>query len=326
MDTVPNIKKVYYMILAVIGVPVNLVAIAILSRAKCGLSGCTTRYLVDMAVADLLVIVTDIILWRISYYYFPGSFLDITPVCSVIYVLTCAARDCSVWFTVTFSFDRFVAICFQKLRIKYCTEKNATAVLAITCILLCFKNVPFYFTFEPGEIIDNVPWFCYSKSSYYTEPGWVGFDWMDTILTPVLPFALISLFNCLTIRYIVIASRVRKKLRHQTKGGNRIDEKMANRRKSIILLLSISGSFILLWLTYVLHFIYYNITTTNPERYEDSLYIFQQAGVMLLSLNCCTNTFIYALTQSQFREQFMRAIKYPVNTVFQITNKQNNRN
>ncbi|XP_078288072.1 uncharacterized protein LOC144612368 [Rhinoraja longicauda] len=88
---------------------VNLVAIVILSRGKCGLSTCTTRYLVAMAAADLLTLITGVILFRLRYHFFPWSILSITPVCSVFDVLKSAATDCSVWFTVTFTFDRFVA-------------------------------------------------------------------------------------------------------------------------------------------------------------------------------------------------------------------------
>ncbi|XP_067832447.1 probable G-protein coupled receptor 139 [Heptranchias perlo] len=319
-----NIRKVYYMILVAIGVPVNLVAIVILSRAKCGLSTCTTRYLVAMAAADLLVIITGVILWRISYYYFPGSFLDITPVCSVIAVMTRAATNCSVWFTVTFSFDRFVAICCQKLKAKYCTGKTAAVVLITTCILLCSKNIPFYFTFEPGEIIDNVPWDCYPKSSYFTEPGWVGFDWFDTILIPLLPIALIMLLNALTIRHILVTSRVRKGLRGQSKGDTGNDPEMESRRKSVILLFTITGSFILLWLTNVAEFLFYNIAGANPVDYNDSLYIFEQAGTMLQILSSCTNTFIYGVTQSKFREQFKSAVKYPVTLIIHFMNNKNN--
>ncbi|XP_067865120.1 probable G-protein coupled receptor 139 [Heterodontus francisci] len=225
---------------------VNLLAIVILSRGKCGLSTCTTRYLVAMATADLLVIITEVILLNINHYYFPVCFLDITPVCSVINVLIRAAIDCSVWFTVIFTFDRFVAICCQKLKTKYCTKKTAAVVLATTCILLCSKNIPIYFRYEPGEIIDNVPWRCYIKRSYYTEPGWVGFRKFDKVLTPVIPFALILLLNALTVRHILVTSRVRKGLRGQSKGENRSDPEMESRRKSVILLFTISGNFILL--------------------------------------------------------------------------------
>ncbi|XP_067877768.1 probable G-protein coupled receptor 139 [Heterodontus francisci] len=313
-----SIVKICYIFLAVIGVPVNLLAIVILSRGKCGLSTCTTRYLVAMASADLLVIITEVILWRISFYYFPGSFLDITPVCTVIYVISRAATDCSVWFTITFTFDRFVAICCQKLKTKYCTQQTAAVVVAATCILLCLKNVPFYFTAEPGEIIDNVPWGCYPKSSYYTEPGWVGFDSFDTALTPLLPFALILLLNALTVRHILVASRVRKGLRGRTKGENHKDSEMESRRKSIILLFTISGSFILLWLVYVTEILYYNITGKDPGNYSNSEYIFGEVGWMLRNASSCTNTFIYAVTQSKFRQQFKSAMKYPFTSIIQL--------
>ncbi|XP_067865128.1 probable G-protein coupled receptor 139 [Heterodontus francisci] len=299
-------------------------AIVILSREKCGLSTCTTRYLVAMATADLLVIITGVILWQISYYYFQGSFLYITPVCSVIGVLSFAAIDCSVWFTVTFTFDRFVAICCQKLKTKYCTKKTAAVVLATTCILLCLKNVPFYFTYEPGEIIDNVPWGCNMKTSSYTDPGWVGYDRFEMILTPLIPFALILLLNVLTVRHILVASQVRKGLRCQSKGENRSDPEMESRRKSVILLFTISGNFVLLWLVYIIEFLYYHITGTEHRDYTDSEYIFQQVGWMLLNLSCCTNTFIYGATQSKFREQVKSAVKYPVTSIIQLMNKQNN--
>ncbi|XP_038661278.1 probable G-protein coupled receptor 139 [Scyliorhinus canicula] len=310
IETFHTITKLFYTVLAVVGVIVNLVAILILIQEKCGLSTCTTRYLVAMAIADLLVIITDVILTRISYYYFPGSFLDITPVCSVVFVLSHASTDCSVWFTVAFSFDRFIAICCQKLNTQYCTKKTATGVLAATCILLSLKNVPFYFIFKPGKIINNILWFCDVKPNYFTQPEWVGFDWFDTILNPLLPFALILLLNALTVRHILVASQVRKGLRSQRKEENRSDPEMESRRKSVILLFTISGSFILLWLTYVVEFFYYNITGANPTDYYDSLYIFAYAGAMLQNLSCCTNTFIYGVTQSKFREQFKSGVKY----------------
>ncbi|XP_048472744.1 probable G-protein coupled receptor 139 [Rhincodon typus] len=127
----------------------NILTIVVLSQGKCDLSKGITRYLVAMAMADLLVIITEVILWRISYFYFPGSFLDMTPVCSAILVVLYAAIDCSVWFTVFFTLDRHVATCYQNLKTKYCTKNVATVVVATACTLLCLKNVPFYFILNP---------------------------------------------------------------------------------------------------------------------------------------------------------------------------------
>ncbi|XP_072356516.1 probable G-protein coupled receptor 139 [Scyliorhinus torazame] len=321
LETFNKVIKIYYAILAAIGVPVNLLAIVILSQGKCGLSTCTTRYLVAMATADLLVIITEVILWRISYYYFPGSFLDITPVCSVINVLSRAATDYSVWFTVTFSFDRFVAICCQKLKRKYCTGKTAAIILVTTCILFCLKNIPNYFALEPRWIIKHVPWFCDVKANYFTEPGWIGFDWFDTALTPLLPFTLILLLNALTVRHILVASRVRKRLIDQRKGSNHSDPEVESRRRSVILLFAISGSFILLWSIYVIEFLYYNITGKDPKNYNDSENIFENVGDMLQVLNCCTNTFVYGATQSKFREQLKIMVKYPVTSMIHLIHR-----
>ncbi|XP_072420841.1 probable G-protein coupled receptor 139 [Chiloscyllium punctatum] len=315
--------KIYYAILAVIGVPVNLLGIVILSRGKCGLSTCTTRYLVAMATADLLVIVTEVILWRINYYYFPGSFLELTPVCSATDVLLRAATDCSVWFTVTFTFDRFVAICCQKLKAKYCTKKTSSAFLTATTVLFCLKNIPQYFTYQPWIIINNVARLCYRKPIYYTEPGWVAFGWLDRVLTPLFPFSLILLLNVLTVRHILIASHVRKGLRGQSRRENSGDPEMENRRKSMILLFTISGTFIVLWLVYVIEFLYYNVKRINPWEYSDSEYVFREVGWMLRNLSCCTNTFIYGVTQSKFREQVLCAVRYPVTSIVQLINKKN---
>ncbi|XP_072893197.1 probable G-protein coupled receptor 139 [Hemitrygon akajei] len=297
-----SVEKTFYVIITSIGVPVNLLAITILSQGKCGLSTCTNRYLVAMGTADLMVIIIEVILYRISVHYFPVTVLNITPMESIRVVLSRIALDCSVWFTVAFTFDRFVAICCHKLKATYCTGKTAATVLTATGVLFCMKNVPFYFALEPRKIINNVPWFLEIKISYYTDPGWRGFDWFDTVLTPLLPFVAILILNALTVRHILVASRVRKGLKGRNKGESRTDPEMESRRRSVVLLFTLSGSFILLWLTTVTQFLYYQITGTGGE-WNDSEYIFYKVGFLLSTLSCCTNTFIYVATQSKFREQ-----------------------
>ncbi|XP_078069729.1 putative G-protein coupled receptor 139 [Mustelus asterias] len=305
------------MILAIIGVPVNVAAIVILSRGQCGLSTCTTRYLLAMAMADLLFIIFEIILRHINAYYFQRNFLSITPVCSVQAVLLRALLDCSVWFTVSFTFDRFVAICCQKLKTKYCTKKTASVVLGTIGILLFAKNIPIYFRFEPDRIIDNVPWSCENKRSYFSDPRWIGFRIFEKVLTPLIPFGLIILLNALTVKHIVVTSRLREALKGQNRVEKHSDPEMESRRKSMILLFTISSSFILLWLVYVLYFF-------DVDDYFDdySSYIFDKVAYMLRNLSCCTNTFIYMATLSKFREQLKSAIKYPVTSIIKLCNKQ----
>ncbi|XP_072127303.1 probable G-protein coupled receptor 139 [Mobula birostris] len=310
------VYSIYYTTLAVVAVPANLVAIVILSRGKCEISKCITRYLVSMAVTDLLLIITAVIINRTCGIYFPGSFLSITPVCSVIVALTYAARVSSVWLTVAFTFDRFVVICCQKLKAKYCTNKTASVVIGTVCGLSCFINIPWYFIHEPSYIINNVPLYCKLKDIRFTSPLWGAYDWFDHLLTPCFPFLLILLLNVLTVRHILEASRARKRLLVQKSGNNQSDAETENRRKSIILLFAVSGSFILFWMTYLLQFLYERISNDyKVNGYSDPKFIFIETANMLQLLSCCTNAFIYEVTQSKFREQLRSTAQYPVNLI-----------
>ncbi|XP_067836954.1 probable G-protein coupled receptor 139 [Heptranchias perlo] len=316
-NLIHQIMLIYYPVLAAVGIPVNLVAIVILSRGKCGLSKCISVYLVGMAVADLMVIIADPILSRINVMYFPWSFLLITPVCSFIYFLGFATTVVSVWLTVAFTFHRFVAICCEKLKTKYCTERTAAVVLGTVSVLGCLESVPWPFTLEPQFIIDNVPWGCGTKPSFRTSPAWAAFEMFHLILSPCVPFCLILLLNVLTVRRILMSSRVRRGLRARSNGENQSDPEMENRKKSIILLFSLSGSFILLWVTKVVYYIYLRIADIRYYSSDtDPKYITSYTAKMLQLLSSCTNTSIYVLTQTKFREELKNAVKYPLNLIF----------
>ncbi|XP_055486361.1 probable G-protein coupled receptor 139 [Leucoraja erinacea] len=293
----------------------NIAAVVILSRARCGLSKCVTYYLVAMAVADLLVIVSAVILNRITGIYFINSLFSTTPACSFSTVMIYTSRDSSVWLTVAFTFDRFAAICCRQLKDSYCTKKTATVVIAAVCVLSGVKNAPFYFTYQPLYTVDGVPWFCDIKLSFFTEPVWKSYDWLDRILTPSVPFLLIFLFNVLTIRHIYVSNRIRNALRGNKEGEDGKDAEMESRRKSIILLFSISTSFLLLWVTYVINFMLVRIkggSYISGFSFRNPRYILQESANMLSTLSFCTNSFIYAVTQAKFRLELKKAVKYPL--------------
>ncbi|XP_067837181.1 probable G-protein coupled receptor 139 [Heptranchias perlo] len=307
-----QIKNTYYPVLAAFGVPAHLVTIVILSRGNCGLSKCISVYMVAMATAELLVIIFNVIVYHILSYHFPYSFLTYTAVCKFIIYMNAAALDMTVWFTVLFTFDRFVAICCQKFKTKYCTVRTASAVLTTVSALFCLKDIPFCFAYEPERIINNVHWGCRTRVDFFSKPAGVVYSWLRSILIPLLPFALMLLFNCLTVRRIVVASRARRGIRGRS-SENQSDPEMENRRKSIVLLFTVSGCFILLWLTAAVSFLATKLTNTvhYPGDYETPAYISTETGYLLMYLSSCTNTCIYAATQTKFREELKKMMTFP---------------
>ncbi|XP_038644244.1 probable G-protein coupled receptor 139 [Scyliorhinus canicula] len=263
-----------------------------------------------MAAADLMNIVWNVILHRIATIYWDYTFLLDTPVCRFILFMSPAAIDISVWLTVSFTFDRLVAICCQKLKTKYCTEKTAVVVIATVSSLLCLKNIPWPFLYSSYS--NWMPWGCRLSTNVFLEPIWIAFSWIEQLLTPVIPFFLILFFNIVTVRRILIASRGRMSLRQHSSDRDEKDPELISRRRSIVLLFAISSSFILLWMTTVIYFMYVRIKTAFRSRYLFTTFPeFQEAGIMIQLLSSCTNTAIYTITQRKFRKLLLSAIKYP---------------
>eukprot|EP00061_Rhincodon_typus_P007898 g30035.t1 len=217
-----------------------------------------------------------------------------------------ASRDGSVWLTVAFTIDRFVAICCQSLKTKYCTEKTASLFIGVVCVLSCVKNLPSYFVYQPLYIVDGVSWFCEFRDAYYNSPAWKSYDWLNHILTPVLPLLLVLLLNALTVRCILVANSARRKLRNTGRHG---DSEMANRKRSIVLLFTISLSFLLLWVTYFGRFLYVRVTGEtyfSGLDFTDPQFTLQETTNMLQILSSCNNVFIYAVSQKTFRDELKK--------------------
>ncbi|XP_069792528.1 probable G-protein coupled receptor 139 isoform X1 [Narcine bancroftii] len=291
---------------------VNIVTIVILSRGKCGLSKGVTRYLVAMATTDLIVVFLDLILMKIPIAYRDYfGFVRSIRVCDVHAFLLYTATDCSVWFTVTFTFDRFVAICCQKLKTRYCTERTALVVLGTVTALSCLKNIFWCFMLTSEYSLAYARWLCMPRARLLESRVCGLLELLHYILTPVIPFILVLLLNALTIRHVLVASRARRRLRAPSSGEGAHDPEMASRRKSLILLLVISWNFILLWGLFTVYYIWnrvrflVHVSVFPPESIRELCFLLQL-------LSCCTNTALYAVTQTKFRDQFKDVVKSPL--------------
>uniref|UniRef100_UPI00398E483E probable G-protein coupled receptor 139 n=1 Tax=Pristiophorus japonicus TaxID=55135 RepID=UPI00398E483E len=315
-------RDIYYPLLTTFGVPANLLTIVILSRGNCGLSKCISVYMVAMATADLLVMIFNVIVYHICAYHFPHSFLSYTAVCKFNIYLNSTSLNMSVWFTILFTVDRFVAICCQKFKTKYCRVRTAAALITTVSVLIYFQSIPFLFAYKFERIFNNIDWGCRPSIDFFTSPAGIGFLWLQSALAPWIPFALLLLFNSLTVRRILAASRARRGLRGH---GSEIqsDPEMENRRKSIILLFSVSGSFMVLWLTAMVSSLTTGLWNTAHYRgdYKAPAYIATETGYMLMYLSSCINTCIYAATQTKFREELKKVVKSPWTLILILVKK-----
>ncbi|XP_072132539.1 probable G-protein coupled receptor 139 [Mobula birostris] len=312
LPPIRQVRIIFYPIIAAFGVPANLLTMVVLLRGNCGLSKCISHYMVAMAMTDLLVLMFCVIAYHIVMYQFPFSFLSYASACKVVLYFMSTSLQTSVWYTVLFTVDRFVAICCQKLKAKYCTVRTAVAGIISVALLVHLECVPYLFEYKPVRVVYGIQWGCQPSSWFMTSLVGVTFSFLQSILTSILPFLLIALFNCLTVRRILLASKLRRGLRGHSSQTQK-DPEMESRRKSIILLFTVSGSFILLWLTAAVSFMTTRLAGTAhyDGDYTDSAYVATEAGYMLMYLSSCTNACIYTATQTKFREEVRLVLKSP---------------
>ncbi|XP_067836061.1 G-protein coupled receptor 15-like [Heptranchias perlo] len=266
-----------------------------------------------MAVANLLVVIIDLVLRQIPVRY-ENQFLFMYsfPVCNLHAVLLYSATDCSVWFTVAFTFDRFVAICCQKLKTKYCTDKIAAVVLGTVTALFCLKNTAWYFMLTAGYRFQNVPWFCAVRNAAVDSKIWATVEILHYILTPLLAFVLVLLLNAFTAVHISLVRRARERSHGQSS-----DSELEAQRKSIILLFVISGNFILLWAVFMVYSVWNRVFWMGYESIYLPRFV-MELGFMLQLLSCCTQTCIYAVTQNKFREELKDVVICPFTAIVNL--------
>ncbi|XP_069797219.1 probable G-protein coupled receptor 139 isoform X2 [Narcine bancroftii] len=301
----------------------NLLTIVILSRGRCGLSKCISAYMMTMAATDFTVIVINVILYEILMYRLSNKFLYSTSfLIAVIYLLD-ITLEFSQWSTVAFTFDRYVAMCCPKLQPKYCRVKTLNILVPIILILLCVENIPLLLLFEPRQIIGSISLGVRPRLDILTSPMFGTFIKLKTIQCLFIAFGLIFLFNGLTVRHILLVSKARRAFRSQRSADGR-DMEMESRRKSIILLISVSGSFTLLWLPVSVTYFITSYNVYVNRDYTSPAFIAVQIGTLLTYLSSCSNTSIYAATQSKFREELKTLLKFPLSFIVNLVKKKSN--
>ncbi|XP_048381324.1 probable G-protein coupled receptor 139 [Stegostoma tigrinum] len=123
------IKTIYYPILVAFGVPANLMTLVLLAKGNCGLSKCISVYMVAMAGADLLVMLVNVMLYHVFSFHLPFSVLALTPICKLILYLTTVAIDLSIWFTISFTFDRHLMA--KQAMVPHCPPPNESVSLQV---------------------------------------------------------------------------------------------------------------------------------------------------------------------------------------------------
>ncbi|ODM90068.1 FMRFamide receptor [Orchesella cincta] len=124
------VQMVFVPIVVIIGVIGNGVAICIF-RSK-SMRSSTNIYLTGLAVSDLLYLLFSFSIYK--KFQSIWAYWEYTPF--GLWLTDCFSST-SVWLTVSFTIERYIAVCHPMKRKAYCTEKRATWI-SIAVYVACF--------------------------------------------------------------------------------------------------------------------------------------------------------------------------------------------
>ena len=306
--------NLYYIpVLILVGLVGNIVSFIVFSTTQLkNLS--SSVYLAALALADTGCLLNICVSWmvniRVNLYHMEGW-------CQTFVYLTYVFSFLSVCYVVSFTIERFIAVCFPLKRQQLCTVNRARIVVIVEAI---FGLSAYSFAiWTSGAHKYKTGTLCYPRKQYYKLVNILGY--VDSILTLILPVFVIIIVNVslvYKITFVYDSLKLQAPARTRRDGsespicGRTQNMSTSNRRQVRItkMLVVVSSVFVVLNLPSHAMRIYNFIMLLSGGRHEASrleMHL-QQLFQLLYYTHFSVNFFLYSLCGKNFRKAMALAL------------------
>lgn len=266
-------------------------------------------YLMACAVADSLVLIFIVVLELSVKYHQTEPFWSHEPWCSLRDIFNYGAYNASTWLVVMFTIERFIAIHTWKMKYKICAPRCAAWTIAAVFVFSHLFALPYYWS-NTSVYKNNQTWCIYSpEAPARFIYALVGFQ---TLQAYILPFVIILTLNGLILRLISLSNRVHVAADPTSRVGRALPLLRSRKRKSVVLLVTVSMSFVMLSITRATTQIILRTThmyAFDRNDYDHRINIAADIGSMLSLSNAAVNMYLYVCTQSKFRQELLTCVR-----------------
>ncbi len=286
-------------IVFVLGLIGNVLTIIILLQRA--MRSSTNVYLSALAVWDSIVLICTMLLIGLpgmpiftGYMWYGYAYIV-----SYIYPLALIAQTATIWLTVSFTVERYIAVCHPLKAATMCTIWRAKVVIIGASVGSTFYNIPRWFEYRPLYVVDadtNATRIIVNPSDFSMNPTYVQiyYSWLYVPILCIIPLLVLSIMNL----FLILAVR---KSRKQRKNMN---VKQSRENNVTIMLVSVVIVFIICQVPALV----YNLAYAIDRVYVQSNFGYQVLSVFrnfLVCTNSAINFILYCALGQKFRRIFL---------------------
>ena len=214
----------------------------------------------------------------------------------------------SSWLVVCFTVDRFIAVCFPLLRVRYCTDKSAKYTIAFVLAAIMLSQSYHLVFIERLDRLQNPHVPCHApvepdKSIRLTYLG-LNYFWYSLLLRFAFPFLAVAICNGCVIYHI---ERM-KTGRHHSESRRKQKANLA-----IYTLYAVCACFIITLLPNAIITIIQYVEFMRHDQVKQQLYCTLQVVYtpfhIIRMVNYAANCVLYGLTGQQFRRELKKLLR-----------------
>ena len=285
-------------IIAILGIIGNVLSIVVLTNQR--MISSTSCYLIALAIFDTIVLMASVLFLCLPTFYTAKQTLEdyyyaYPYMHPYAYPVSLIAQTCSIYTTVAFTVERYIAVCRPLKAAKLCTISNARrAIIILVCCSVVY-NIPRMLEYKVEMTFENSTNKSFPRiqtTDLGSNPTFrhVYFVFMHMAFMLIIPSTMLAVLNTCLIRAVKQSEKTRGKVNTKTRRENSLT----------IMLISVVIVFLVCQVPSIVDNILY--ATLDAQTYRKPLLVkLYCISNLMVMINSATNFYIYCLFGNKFR-------------------------
>ncbi|XP_067665783.1 FMRFamide receptor-like [Haliotis asinina] len=292
------LNGVITLLIIALGLVGNMLTVIVLTNKTMRTS--TNCFLMALAIWDSIVLLVTFFLISLGEFTEEYKYTVFPYIVAFIYPLGLVAQMITIWLTVSFTVERYIAVCHPLKAAGMCTINRARMVIIGVCFVSFLYNIPRWFEYKVLAFTHpptNDSCMIIRPTEFNKDPLYnkIYFGWSYFLVMCVIPLVSLAVLNT----FLILAVRRSK--------AQRKDMNVRQSRENNVTIMLISV--VLLFMLFQVPALIYNMAYAidiNAVQSSFGWKILSTIRNFLVNLNSAVNFILYCALGQKFRRTFVR--------------------